>query len=90
MNPSRSLVVLCLMLLTAPWAAAQTARNPHIGYVYPAGGRQGKTFRTVVGGQYLTGVSGVDISGDGIRAVVVEYNKPLTQRQLNELSALNV
>ena len=73
------------MLLTAPWGFAQTAKSPHIGYVYPAGGRQGKTFRTVVGGQYLTGVSGVDISGGGIRAVVVEYNKPLTQKQLNEL-----
>ena len=39
--------------------------RPHIGYVYPAGGRQGTTFQVVVGGQFLDGVNDACVSGDG-------------------------
>jgi hypothetical protein len=40
------------------WAAApawgQTAvRDPHIGYVYPAGGQRGTTVQILIGGQHL-------------------------------------
>ena len=54
---------------------------PHIGYVYPAGGRQGTTFQVTVGGQHLAGVSRAFVSGGGVQATVVEYVKPTTQRR---------
>jgi hypothetical protein len=77
---------LCLVVLlpSAPCAAGQ-AREPEIGYVYPAGGRRGATFEITVGGQALDGVSQVRISGNGARAEVLEHKKPLTQKQINEL-----
>ena len=48
----------CLALAGWQWPfrlAQQQA--PHIGYVYPAGGRQGTTFQVTVGGQFLDGVT---------------------------------
>ena len=59
--------------------------TPHIGYVYPAGGRQDTTFEVVVGGQFLDGVTNAFVSGSGIRVAVVGFNKPLTPQQANKL-----
>ena len=73
-----------LFLAGALSLAAQT-REPHVGYVYPAGGRQGSTFEVVVGGQFLNGAIAALCSGDGVRAEVVEYNRPLPQNRFNEL-----
>ena len=70
-------------LAGTPGARAQ--RDPRIGYVYPAGGRQGATFQVTIGGQYLDGVANVYVSGSGVEAVVVEHNKPLTQREFTLL-----
>ena len=50
----------CLSLVTA--AGAQMTA-PRIGYVYPAGGQRGTEFEIAVGGRFLRGVEGVDISG---------------------------
>jgi hypothetical protein len=58
---------------------------PHLGYVYPAGGRQGTTFQVKIGGRFLDGVTDIYISGGGIGATVVEQNKPLTPPQINTL-----
>jgi len=71
-----------LLLSTA--AFAQPA-GPRIGYVYPAGGRQGISFQVKVGGQYLDGVTNVYVSGPGVRATVLEHVKPLTPQQANAL-----
>jgi len=60
-------------------------RDPHIGYVYPAGGQQGTTFEVTIGGQYLDGASDVIVSGDGVEGTVTKHTKPLTQKQINEL-----
>jgi len=60
-------------------------RSPHIGYVYPAGGKQGSAWEVTVGGQYLNGVSGAYVSGKGVQAEVVKYTKPLSRKQINEL-----
>jgi hypothetical protein len=73
-----------LLLAIAPALFAQQAA-PHAGYVYPAGARQGTTAEVVVGGQFLDGVNKVLISGKGIEASVVEYVKPLTMGQANQL-----
>jgi len=76
-------VASALLLALAFTAHAQNA--PHIGYVYPAGGRQGTPFQVVVGGQYLNGTTNAYVSGDGVQARVVEYNRPMNQKQFNEL-----
>ena len=76
-------IALAILCAAAQDAAAQ--RYPQIGYVYPAGGRQGASFEVTVGGQYLNGAEEVYVSGTGVQAAVVKYVKPLTQKELNEL-----
>ncbi len=84
-------IVFCLsaFLLVAPNAWAQRAplgpRDPHIGYVYPAGGQQGTTLEITVGGQFLDGASDVIVSGKGVEATITKHTKPLTQKQIAEL-----
>jgi len=78
----RRAFILCA-LLALPSAAQQ--QIPHAGYVYPAGGRQGTSFEVTVGGQFLDGVKTASVSGDGVRASVVEYVKPLTPGQASQL-----
>ena len=84
-------IVFCLsaFLLAAPSTWAQRAplgpRDPHIGYVYPAGGQQGTTLEITVGGQFLDGASDVLVSGKGVEATVTKHTKPLTQKQINDL-----
>jgi len=79
--------ILGLAILPAlvPAAQAQQQFTPRIGYVYPAGGRQGAAFEVTIGGQYLDGNAHAYVSGAGVRATVVEYFKPLTQQQAGTL-----
>lgn len=72
------------LLLAVPAARAQ--RDPHIGYIYPAGGRSGATVEVTIGGQYLNGVTNVVLSGAGVRASSFKYVKPLKQNERNELN----
>ena len=66
-----------LLLAHRPRRAARNRIAPHIGYVYPAGGRQGTTFQVTVGGQFLDGVDQRATSpARGIQAKVVDYVKP--------------
>jgi len=58
---------------------------PHIGYAYPAGGRQGAEFQVTIGGQFLDGVKEALVSGAGVQAKVVEHTKPITPGQANKL-----
>jgi len=55
-------------------ASSAVAKPPHIGYAYPAGGKQGTSFRIVVGGQYLLGSTNVFVSGEGVSAKVVRHS----------------
>jgi hypothetical protein len=64
-------------------ARARARRGPAIGYVYPAGGRQGTTFQVELAGRYLDGVNNVVISGGGVQATMIEHVKPLTGKQIN-------
>jgi hypothetical protein len=74
------------MLASLPQAWAQGQGNPpRIGYIYPAGGRQGATFDVTVGGEFLEGVKGVYLSGVGVQATVRQYVKPIPQQQFNTL-----
>jgi hypothetical protein len=72
--------MVLMLALTAP-----AQNTPHVGYAYPAGGRQGSTFHVVVGGQFLDGVTSAHVSGSGVQAAVVEFNKPMPQGEFNRL-----
>ena len=84
MNVARRIIILLLALLPASIIRAQQ-NTPHIAYVYPAGGRQGTMFQITVGGQFLGAVSNVYISGAGIQAAVIEYNRPMNFKEFNDL-----
>ncbi len=80
--PSRGHTALsctALLALTLPLHGQQT--GPHIGYIYPAGGRAGSTFQATVGGQRLEGTDDVRLCGAGVTAGVVEYSRPLSGRE---------
>jgi hypothetical protein len=72
-----------LWLALAPCALAQ--REPRIGYVYPAGGRQGTTFEATLGGQSLDGTARVLFSGTGLHASVLRHDRQLTPREQDEM-----
>jgi len=78
----------CLALaLAVSLPSAWSQAGPHIGYLYPAGGERGTTFRVEAGGQHLGGADGVRVSGDGVRASVVEYVWPLDNQEQRATSA---
>ncbi len=74
---------IALWLALAPWSLAQ--RDPHIGYIYPAGGQQGTTFEIIVAGQNLNYITNAYVSGIGVQAVVPLYEPPLTPKQVDSL-----
>jgi hypothetical protein len=71
-------IVLALAPLLAP-----AQERPRIGYVYPAGGRQGTTFQVTLGGRYLNGISRIHFSGAGVEVNVVPEAKPMTEEEYN-------
>ncbi len=78
----RLVASLLLGIITvAGWAQNQ----PRIGYLYPAGGKQGTTVTVLAGGQYLQGVTNAYMSGKGIDVTVKDYVKTLTPQQHNQL-----
>jgi hypothetical protein len=84
--------VLGLAALLATASSAHGQATPYIGFVYPAGGQQGTTFQIRFGGQRLDGVDEVLVSGTGVSAKVIEYERKLNpqemsllREQLNEL-----
>src|SRR5450756_1719874 len=80
----QTILVLVLLLAAVPIAQSQL-NSPRIGYVYPAGGRRGTSFQVAVGGQFLNSITNAFISGHGVRAAVLEFNRPLTQKEFNDL-----
>lgn len=74
-----------LMLLVAVAGARAQEFAPHIGYVYPAGGRQGETVQVTFGGQFLVEVAGAYVSGGGVGAVVLPSEPLLTGKQAAEV-----
>jgi len=76
---------MCLVVTVSARAQQPQPPSPHIGYVYPAGGKQGSTFQVVVGGQRLAGARGAIVSGTGITAKLVEHNRPMSPKEFNDL-----
>lgn len=67
-----------LFMLCSTSALADNKREPHIGYLYPAGAQKGTTVYIIAGGQFLRGATDVHISGPGVEAQLVKYYKPVT------------
>jgi hypothetical protein len=66
--------------------AVQAQQNtPHLGFVLPAGGRQGTTFQVEVGGQFLPNVTDVYISGSGVNARTIESTRPMNPMMATQL-----
>ena len=76
------IVAAVALLATLAQGAHAQQVGPHVGYVYPAGGQQGTTFQVTVGGQRLDGVAEAHWSGQGLKATVLEFSRPLTGAQL--------
>jgi len=72
-------VALTLCVATA-WGQSNK-REPHIGYLYPGGGQQDSVVQITAGGQFLTGATNVYVSGEGVRASVIRYIRPLRNLQ---------
>ena len=83
MRPARWFAVVLMWAGIAAPAAAQ--ESPRIGYIYPAGGRQGTSVEVAVGGRYLDGATAAEISGEGAHATVVAYVPRLGGQQVNAL-----
>jgi hypothetical protein len=74
------------LLWLAIGSSALAQGDPHIGYVYPAGGRQGTTFQVTVGGRYLN-TTAVYFSGTGVSATILKQERqvtPTAQKELRE------
>jgi hypothetical protein len=80
-----NLLGLISLLLLFPLSLLAQSRDPHLAYVYPAGGCRGDSFQVVIGGQNLNGAADIHCSGTGIKAAVLEYNRPMPQNRFNEL-----
>ncbi len=76
----------CLVVsLLVSQALAQTQREAHIGYVYPAGGQQGTTFEAVIGGANLGEATEVTVSGTGVQAKIAKQERQVTAKEQQEL-----
>ena len=91
MRKKERLLLWALLLCPAARAvAAPGASEPRVGYLYPAGGKQGTTFQVSVGDQFLNGASAVHVSGEGVRGTVphTPLEQPADQELQKRLRAL--
>ena len=87
-----SLRLVCLVSgVCAATAWGQSKKwEPHIGYIYPAGGKTGSVVEIWVGGQFLQGVTDAYVSGRGVRASVVQHYKRVGNINKEQRDALQV
>ena len=76
----RLLLVAMISCVASAWGQPGK-REPHIGYLYPAGGQQGAVVQITAGGQFLKAVSDVYVTGEGVRATVIRYYRPVRNIQ---------
>ncbi|HUW56679.1 MAG TPA: hypothetical protein VMZ92_08595 [Planctomycetota bacterium] len=69
-----SIAAVVTTLASRP-AAAEPA--PHINFLFPAGGQQGKTGETAVTGLHLKTATAVHVSGEGVTAKVLVSEEPV-------------
>jgi hypothetical protein len=85
MNSVQLRAVLAIAVVLAMAAPANAQVRPYIGYVYPAGGQQGKTFRVRLGGQNLDGAKDVVVTGKGVSGKVIQYLRKLGPQEMTLL-----
>lgn len=73
------------IFLLIAFAVQAQWENPHIGYVYPAGGQQGSVFEVTLGGQHLDNPHTAYITGNGVDAEIIEHIRPLNQGAFKSL-----
>ena len=88
MAPPKQQWLLVLAAFSAAAWAAPAKREPHIGYLYPGGGRRGAAFEITAGGQLLRGVSHVYVSGEGVSGKVVQYCRAFRNLQREQREEL--
>jgi hypothetical protein len=81
----QSLLSVGLCLCGLPAVLWPQQNLPHLGYIYPAGGRQGAAIQATVSGQFLLNPTDGYVSGSGVRVTVGEYGRPLNGQQLAQL-----
>ncbi|HID21350.1 MAG TPA: hypothetical protein EYP14_03000 [Planctomycetaceae bacterium] len=87
----RSLIrILCALVLAGSGLfgtnrEALAQRTAYIGYVYPAGGQRGTTFRVRLGGQRLTGAYGATVTGSGVHAKLIQNYRKLGTQEMSLL-----
>lgn len=84
----RAPVKLAVLGVAAFAVAVPPARGqnvPHLAYLLPAGGQQGTTVEVKAGGQFLSNITAVYVSGRGIEATAGEHSRPMNARQAMEL-----
>ncbi len=74
-----------LAALAACWSSAWAQGAPHLGYAYPAGGKQGSVVRVTVGGQFLRDPQYVHVSGGGVTGRVLQHIRPLNNQELGRI-----
>jgi len=87
-RPPAAALLLCLALTGAfalPARAQGSRTGPNLGYVYPAGGKQGTTFTVAIGGQNLNGATAAAFSTPAASAKLIGFERPLTQKEINDL-----
>ncbi|MCP4261173.1 MAG: hypothetical protein GY774_27250 [Planctomycetes bacterium] len=87
MSNIRKLVFLTLTTFAATAHGQTKSNEPHIGYLYPGGGRQGTAIHITAAGQVLSGVTNVYTAGKGLHGSIVKYIRPVRniQREQREL-----
>ncbi len=77
------------IVVTVGWvlatAVAGWAQQAYIGFVYPAGGRQGTTVHSTIGGQAIEYAREIVVSGEGVTGRVLEYNKRMNPQEVQLL-----
>jgi hypothetical protein len=81
-------VIAASMLCVAVAWSQPTGGEPHIGYVYPAGGQAGTVTHVTVGGQSLRGAKRVHVTGEGVHAEVIQFYRPVRNIQKEQRDEL--
>ncbi len=86
MSRSRLMMAWGLVILPVSFSTAWAQEvTPQLGYVFPAGGRQGTTFRITLGGRYLDDIQRVYFSGSGVEARVLHTIEPMKSEEVGAL-----
>jgi hypothetical protein len=81
-------VIAASMLCIAVAWSQPSGGEPHIGYVYPAGGQAGTVTHVTVGGQSLRGAKRVHVTGEGVHAEVIQFYRPVRNIQKEQRDEL--